>query len=70
MMFKDVLVTGLSNHNPVSFTSAPLIIFSCYLPSNAPASSMQAGLSKTSRTAMVSSSAKGGELDYKPSRCL
>lgn len=45
-MFKDVLVIGISDSDLISFSSALLVIFSCYLLANAPASLMQAGLSK------------------------
>lgn len=64
-MFKDVLVIGLSNWSLISFTSVPFIVFSCYLPYNAPESSTQANQSKISCTATVSSSVKGGGLEYK-----
>lgn len=66
-MFKDVLVTGLSNHD---ITVLPLLLLSPFhsIPlSNAPASSIQQDLRKISCNAVARNSAKGRGLEYKAS---
>lgn len=65
-MLRDAPVTGLSNPDLVSSTSAPLLDFSCRSPPDVPESSKRAGLSKASCVAAVSSSDMGGGLEYKP----
>lgn len=65
-MLRDGLVTGLSNPHLVSSASAPLLDFLCRSPPDVPESFTQAVLSKASCAASVSSSDKGGGLEYKP----